>query len=179
MKKILLLFLLLCTNSPVLADIQPPQWSEFCNPRYIHAEHQEYKKRNPIVKQLAYIGQICTLNIVPFYWNIITSDNKVWANNYWVERKEQFENEINMCKQSRDNDNSISCYMNIRQLELSKNAQLKNEAIAEENQRLQRIQLLQQIQMNNNIRNMNYNLNAPRTYYVKSNGYGNYYINKY
>lgn len=164
MKTILVMLLLLCFASPAFAEIQPPQWNEFCPSKYLNTEYKEPIKRNQLIKPIAFVGQVCTLNIVPVYWGIIKRDNAIVTNNYWVNRRTQFENELNLCSENDNKSDKINCYMNIRQLEFSKNAQLKNEQIALENQRLQRLQYVQQIHTNSNLNSINNNLNNVNRY---------------
>lgn len=117
---------------------------------------------NPALKPLAFIGQICTLNIIPVYWAMEKRDAKIVENNYWTQRKQQFDNEIVMCKQYSSNDSQLSCYMNVRQLEFNKTAQYDNLMMAKEQIRLQRLQYVQQVQTNSNLNHINNNLNYRR-----------------
>lgn len=139
-----------------------PQWNEFCPPEYVAVNYKEKIKRNAVLKPLAVVGQICTLNIIPIYWAMQKRDAKIIENNYWVQRKQQFNNEIEMCKQYSSNDSKLSCYMNVRQLEFNKTAQYENLMVAQEQMRLQRLQYVQQIQTNSNLNNINSNLNYRR-----------------
>lgn len=164
MKKFIALFLLLCFYCPVFAEVMPPRWSEFCAHGYVEAGYKEHIKRNPLVKPIAFVGQVCTLNIIPLYWNIIKRDNEVNTNNYWVDRRHQFEDEIKTCNEYENKDNKLSCYMNIRQLEHNKNVDYNNNIIAQENLRMQRLQYMQQVQTNSNLRNINNNLNNTNRY---------------
>ncbi len=51
--------------------------------------------------------------------------------NYWYERRIQFENSINECKQYKDEDLS-SCYAQVRKAEINKNKSWNNKIEAEE-----------------------------------------------
>lgn len=89
-------------------------------------------------------------------------DAKIIENNYWAKRKQQFNNEIEMCKQYSSNDSQLSCYMSIRQLEFNKTAQYDNLMMAQEQLRVQKLQYIQQVQTNSNLNNINNNLNYRR-----------------
>lgn len=163
MKKLLCLLMLFVLGCPAFAEIQPPQWSEFCSQKYENAEYMEYKKHNPLIYPLAFVAQVGTLNIVPVFWNItIKEKDLVNANNYWVGRKKQFDNEIALCKENQQTDNKVSCYMNIRQIELNKTAQLQNLAISQQNLQMQKLQLIQNANRNYTLDDINNNLNGIR-----------------
>lgn len=161
MKKSIILIGLLMITQSAQAYFEP-QWSEFCPVQYINAEYRNKIERNPVIKPLAFVGQVCTLNIVPVYWTLQKRDAEVVENNYWVQRKQQFNNEIETCKQYNSNDNQLSCYMNIRQVEANKNAQYENVLIAKEQMKIQRLRYMQQSQINTNLHNLNNNLNGIR-----------------
>jgi len=162
---VLLLNLLMLTflfQTAVYADVPSPQWLEFCPYKYQNAQNKQDIKYNPLIKPTAFVAQVCTLNLVPFYWNIQKSEKEVVTNNYWVNRKLQFDNEISLCAQSENTDNKVMCYMNVRQIEQGKNAQFQNAQIAEENLKLQKLRTIQQIETNNNLYNINNSLNGMR-----------------
>lgn len=164
MKKLICLFILICLDCPAWAGDFAPQWSEFCSRGYSRAEYKEPIKRNPLIKPIAFVGQVCTLNIIPLYWGILKRDDEIKTNNYWVDRRHQFEDEIKLCDEYDSKDSKLSCYMNVRQLELNKNADYNNIIIARENLRMQRLQYIQQVQANNNLNNINNNLNRTNNY---------------
>lgn len=49
--------------------------------------------------------------------------------NYWVDRRSQFNLEIAQCQQIEANDKLVDCYMNIRQMETTKNQEHQQEAL--------------------------------------------------
>lgn len=122
MKKIfliLILFLFLCVE--VHADDSfIPQWSEFCPVKYLNAEQMEYMTTS------SWKNILCIVSLLGIKYRI----QYVKTNNYWVDRKNSFENEIGLCNENESNDDKISCYMKVRQLEVEKNHQLEEERIA-------------------------------------------------
>lgn len=175
MKKIILLFIL-TFGLPVLAvNDLAPQWGEFCPRKYEDAEYMSARNfqrtfNERLAHPVAYRVFKYSIIGLPI---AISAYNQQYAEqlraNYWVDRRDKFNNEINLCDQNSNKDNVINCYMNVRQLELTKNHEYNQQIIALENQRLQKMQISQQAysnynlnRMNNNLNNINGNLNGIR-----------------
>ena len=54
---------------------------------------------------------------------------KALSQNYWVQRRGEFEREIAQCQQINDNDKLVSCYMDIRKNEANKNQARRQEML--------------------------------------------------
>lgn len=133
MKKIfLILILFLFLNVKVNADeYYTPQWSEFCPLKYLCVEYIDYKQLKPSQK-LGY-----------FFKSFISSENIIKTNNYWVERRNDFETEINFCNEIPKNTDKVSCYIQVGKIQREENKSfyeiqaLQREASYERNRRLE------------------------------------------
>jgi len=126
-------------------DEKLSKWLEFCPTKFMFVEYKD---------------------------NAYTQEEKLA--NYWANRRNQFYNEITTCNQSENKDSKIACYMSVRQIELNKTNQLRNEILAQENIKLQRARLYQQIQTNNNLNNINSNLYGINNNLNRTNNYLRY-----
>ena len=101
-----------------------PQWSEFCPANYLNSEY----KNMGIMPGLLVLGGIpVTLTVIgaPFGLGMISIGSMIANqrnyNNYWVNRRWQFNQEINSCKSTSDINAQINCFMQLRQIEYQKN----------------------------------------------------------
>lgn len=95
MKKLVILFSFLFAGAGFCAAevILEPQWSELCHVQYINARP------------------------ATGFWD---KQKLGTYNDYWVERKKQFESSLARCQNYKGDDLS-SCYKQVREAELSKN----------------------------------------------------------
>ena len=124
MKKIfsiLILFLLLSIKTNAY-DYPPPQWNGFCPNQYANAEYIDYKQLKPSQKT----GYL-------FYKFFIPGIDYVKLNNYWVERRNDFETEINYCNEIPETTERVGCYTQVAKVQRDANKtfyelqELKNE----------------------------------------------------
>ena len=156
----LTLSVLIINTGVTLANIPEPQWSEFCPYKYQNAELKETYKINNLSQFLlgmSIVGIPIAMTRLNKYYNSI-------ENNYWANRKNQFLNEVATCSQYKDADGKLTCYLNVRQFENSKNYHYQQMKIAEENLRLQRINNIQMNNLNNNLQNIDSNLDNMNNY---------------
>jgi len=161
MRKLSFILMLFILGLPVLA--YAPSWSEFCPPQYVNAGEMEVVKPNALVQFL--LG--ASLIGIPSASYRLNNYNNALLNNYWANRKRQFDSEIALGSNSQNNDNKIMYYMNVRQIELDKNNQLKNEQLAQQSLYLQKLQMIQRMNTNSTLNNINSNLNG-----INNNLYG-------
>ena len=167
MKKLVCLFMLFALGCPVLAVSDfAPRWSGFCPRKYEDAEYMSAR-----TFQKSFYGRLThPMAYRIFKYSIIglpiaiSAYNQQYTEqlraNYWADRRNKFEDEVNLCGQSENKDNVVNCYMNVKQLELNKNHEYNQQIIALENQRLQKMQISQQSFTNYNLNRMNNNLNG-------------------
>lgn len=147
--------------------VNAPKWEEFCPTAYLYAEQQEDHYSIPLNFLLA----MSLVGLPVAIHNKNKSDN-ISNLNYWTARRYAFQEEVKTCQS--DVNNQSACFMQVRQLEQAKNAQLQNTQLMEEANRIQNsaalqqnIQAQQQIQntknLNNNLNNINNTMN--RFYY--------------
>lgn len=154
MKKIVILFVMFCFNFPAMAEIQPPRWEEFCPREYVNAEYIKDNTPSSIVNLLLAYSIIG----FPFALHNINKSSLIESNNYWYNRRIEFEQKLNSCKNITNESQLIYQYLSIKQDELSKNANRKmNIMQAQQNaiaiqQNIQRSNLQSQI---NNIQTQN------------------------
>ena len=133
-----------------------PKWYEFCPRIYVHADYQEYKPNK--LKNF-----LLGISIIGFPL-IFDEKINVDRNNYWVTRKYEFNEELKTCL--ADNNNQSVCFMQLRQIENTKNNQLRNEQIAQAqmmHQYLNNLQTQNQLQqINNNLDSMQNSLNMMK-----------------
>jgi hypothetical protein len=125
MKNLLLTFLLLCFVSPAFGAVEPPQWSEFCNPNYINAE---YKQDNTLPRWKSNLLYFSIVGI-PFYRADIDKYNEIKNNNYWVDRHEKFNQKIEACQNIKSDNELMYKYLSIRQDEIAENNRLDSEQL--------------------------------------------------
>jgi len=163
MKKILkLAFLIfnLCACTFVFADEYAPKWEKVA-PDYVNVQ---YKKNETFAYNHPALNYLTAITIVglPISMVSIYKSESINTNNYWYERKQQFDDEIKMCEQIKSNDNRINCYMTVSHNEQNKTMQREQLLLQEE-----------QIRMNNynarRTQNAINNANRPRTYYNTGN----------
>lgn len=139
MKKLLLVLILFIFAAGKVQAMSNfiPQWSEFCPDQYINAEQMEYKKMS------GWKTFLYAVSIIGYRY-ILNNRNIVNNNNYWVDRRHSFENEIGLCNESESTNDKISCYMKVRQLEVERNHQLEEEQIARQQLQITKEQLYSQ-----------------------------------
>lgn len=102
------------------ADVRPPQWFEFCPAQYENAKMFSKNTRwTP--------GMYASLLLVPLFPPAIALPlqksrelrQDASENDYWAQRKLEFDLEIAQCQNASD---QSSCHMQLRQLEMQKNA---------------------------------------------------------
>lgn len=138
-----IIFFSLCAKVSA-QDLFAPSWSEFCPSSYVNAEHMDYSKRP------AWQNVLLIASFVGIFYEVNKS-MLISANNYWVDRRVSFENEIKECNQLSKAGERTSCYMQVRMLEQEKNHQMEEEQIA-------RQQLSVEYQNLNELRRLNNNL---------------------
>ena len=154
MKKLVCLLMLFALGCPVLAEIQPPKWEEFAPDGYANVEYIEYKGLNPALGMLL----ACSIVGSPIAFADLNKQSRVESNNYWYNRRKEFEQEINSCKNAANESELSYGYLSIRQNELSKNTDRKMSIMqAQQNytatqQNVQRSNLQSQI---NNVQTQN------------------------
>jgi len=110
------------------ASINTPQWSEFCSDAYCESS----KSLLPELKPQPSAGFTVLCAFVPILLPVAyrkqaqaNNSEKAWREateqNYWADRRTQFKAEVSQCQQVQANDKLIDCYMNVRQMETSKN----------------------------------------------------------
>lgn len=93
-KKIISLIILLNMALPVFAEIEPPQWEEFCPPQYVSAEYDNYQRKfSPLVGTLLAVSVVGLPVVLPEMRKIQNAKNT----NYWVMRRNAFEQELSNC----------------------------------------------------------------------------------
>ncbi len=152
------------------ASYYAPKWAEFCPSQFVDAEYHEISAYKPSNK-----ANMWALTIIgmPYLWHEQAQHQSkmlyLSASNYWVQRRKVFESEIQTCL--GDEQNATACFMQVRQLENSKNDALRQEELAQQQMNLQArmnaqnsIQSsIQSQQLNNSINNLNYGLNNINT----------------
>lgn len=163
MKKLLCLFMLFSLGCPVLAVNEAiiPRWEQFCpdyrlNAQYVSMENYEKTFIKNAAHPVAY--KIFKYSIIG-YPIALSAYNQSYEdqlkNNYWVQRKEAFIAEVEACNQITNNDSKIACFMDVRKFENDKNSQHERDLLAQDSLKVQQLQLYQQAQLNNNLRNIN------------------------
>jgi hypothetical protein len=124
------------TNQSETIQAKPPQWSELCPGIYCASSTIEIPEAKPHVG----VGFAVLAGFVPILipFEIIKerqANKSDWAvrralsQNYWVQRRGDFEREISQCQQMKDNDKLVDCYMQVRQNETNKNQARRQEML--------------------------------------------------
>ena len=157
MKKIIIIAICasFLSNTIAVADALSPAWDEVCPPKYLYAKYQEnhYNTAENVLLALTIVG-------LPFACYNKAKFEKIDTSNYWVQRKRAFDNELATCKS--DPINQAQCFMQIRQLELNKNALYQQNEIAKRQEKLHKIQNIQTI---NALNDINRSINKPQNVY--------------
>lgn len=175
MKRLFILFLLLGIVLPASA-VDAPNWSEFCPADKLYVEYRNMQRYPETFKRnLTHplLFNICKYSIIgtPIALSMYaTKYQEQLQNNYWAKRKQDFYNEIGSCDEMVDNDNKVSCYMEVRRLENEKTNQHEEQLLKEQEIRIERAQLYQQQQINDNLRYLRYN-NYDRTPNMRTHDY--------
>ena len=125
-KKIISLIILLNLALPVFAEIDPPQWEEFCPPQYVSAEYDNYQRKIP---QLAAVLLSVSIVGLPVVLPDLRKAQAANNTNYWVKRRNSFEQELSNCNHIKNQNELAYKYTTIRQSEYAKNQQRQNEVI--------------------------------------------------
>lgn len=128
MKKLLIIILIFVIINPALAieTIQAPSWSEFCPEQFVNAEYIDINvKQKHQWKDMLYCGLFGVVGLL--FCSSFQNKEKINTNNYWVSRRNEFESELSLCDNPKT-DKSL-CYLQVRQLELTKNNQLETQAM--------------------------------------------------
>ena len=161
MKNFFVIILLIFMTIPVYANVEnlSPKWEDFVISKY--SGNLNYIENNTFYKKHPALATLSAMTLVGAPSTIISQQRsiKIEENNYWYKRKEQFDSEINMCKQMKENDNKINCYMAVSHNEQNKNAQ-------REQLLLQKEQMARNTVQNYQLQN---SINRPKTYYRSGN----------
>jgi hypothetical protein len=115
--------------------IVAPLWSELC-PGYCSSSNRDVPEALPHTG----LRLIIFAGFVPIFIPLVAIKEhkanqrdleirKALSQNYWVQRRGLFETEIAQCKQIQENDKLVDCYMNVRQLETTKNQARRQEML--------------------------------------------------
>lgn len=167
MKKIFInifINILILSSLPTLANEVDftPQWSNIAPAEYSkdiqYIENNTFDKKHPCLS----VVTAMTLVGVPVVVASRNRSEKIETNNYWYGRKNEFNEQINICKQMKNSDNKMACYNNVVQAEHSKTAQRQQ---LQMQQRANAINTYNSIQLQKSINN----LNKPATYMKTGN----------
>lgn len=165
------------SKNNVTAASYEPSWSEFCPAQFVNAEYwsaDEYKNRRvfyckPQTKKAKVLRAVTVWPMIDCWladklWNVnIQRENRMMS--YWINRREVFERELALCRENHKTESE--CFMQVRQIENDKNAQLQNAYYSQQQANLQAGANLQRAiyaqQLNNNLYNMNNSLNNINT----------------
>lgn len=126
MKKLVCLLMLFALGCPVLAEIQPPQWSEFCPSEYVNAEYiQDNTFPNWANALLA-----CSIVGLPIAVHDKNKYDYIATNNYWVDRRHNFESKLKSCDGITNENELMYKYLSIRQAEAINDNNLRLNVIA-------------------------------------------------
>lgn len=161
MKRLFTLLILIAIALPAFA-VEAPSWGEFCPADKLYVEYRNLQRcretfNNNLTHPVLY--KICKYSIIgtPIALSMYAAKYQEQVqNNYWAKRKQDFYNEIDSCEQVLDNDNKVSCYMDVRRLENDKTNQHEEQLLKEQELRIERAQLYQQQQINDNLRYLRY-----------------------
>ena len=112
MKKILIALLICSFCLSVYADEVDfsPKWANIAPAEYSndvqYIENNTFNKKHPVLS----VFTAMTLVGVPV---VVVSKNKseeIETNNYWYMRKNEFDEQVNFCKQMNNNDTKMACY---------------------------------------------------------------------
>lgn len=102
--------LFLCLSVKVNADENfTLQWSNFCPREYSSAEYIYYNQ----LKTSEKAGYI--------FKNIFAGKDYIKLNNYWVERRNDFETEINFCNEIPEYTDKVGCYFQVGKIQREEN----------------------------------------------------------
>ncbi|MBQ7126870.1 hypothetical protein IJO12_07275 [bacterium] len=133
MKKILFLLIILFSMNSVIAiesDITP-NWNNVAPNKY--AKDLQYIENNTFANKHPMLNSLSTMTIVgiPFAIKSKRNSTNIEENNYWYNRKQEFESQINLCKQLTDQNAKINCFSTVRQNEQTQTAQKKQADLQE------------------------------------------------
>ena len=95
----------------VLADyVIMPQWYEYCPDKYFSAEYIDSNK----LQQSEKTGYFLKKYIFP-------GIDYVEINNYWVERRNEFNTQLNLCLKIPDDEGRNLCYMEVKKVQKREN----------------------------------------------------------
>ena len=158
MKKFICSICLMAFMAPAFAiDDITPKWEDFSPQEYSsnlkYIKDDTFVAKHPFVTLLGYL----TIIGIPFALVTTSRSNAIDTNNYWYQRKQDFEKELNLCKKIKNYDSRINAYMQLRHNEQAKTAHMESLLMQE-----------QQIYATNNAaiqtQNAINNANRPKTY---------------
>ena len=98
-----------------------PQWEEYCSPKYVDAVY-----------------------IQPTFWKRVSyGSNNIKYNNYWLVRRNNFQNQVNSCNYVQDKYKK-ACYQTIRDAEANKNKLFEEEYKMDREDKYAQMQYYQQ-----------------------------------
>ena len=159
MKKILIALLICSFCLSVYADEVDfsPKWANIAPAEYSndvqYIENNTFNKKHPVLAVFTAMARVG----VPVGVVSKNKSEEIETNNYWYMRKNEFDEQVNFCKQMNNNDNKMACYNNLIQSEHSKTAQRQQLQLQ---QRANAINAYNGMQLQNSINN----LNKPATY---------------
>lgn len=123
----------------ITSHILPPQWAEFCS----GIDCEASKMPVPEIKPRPAYGMIVLGTfipiILPFLYkqqSVANRSEQAWLQathqNYWANRHEQFKAEVSNCQVIKDESKLVDCYMDVRQLENSKNQAMQQESLMQQ-----------------------------------------------
>ena len=167
----MILFIMLLTISVSCAE-EVLQWDTIAPHEYVNAQYTvdtTFTRKHPVASAFS----VMSLVGIPFVIPSVRQSNSIAVNNYWYERRKSFEIQRDMCKQIKDDDKRMECFINLRQSELQKTADKRMEQLQR-----QQIDAINDIStsidnlnttnkyINNNLYNINNSINRPRTYTI-------------
>lgn len=172
MKKLFLVgFAILVSISVSIAE-EVVQWDTIAPQEYVDAQYTDDTtliKNHPLKSYFYVMSGVG----IPHVISEAKKSNAIAINNYWYERRKSFEIQRDMCKQLKDDDSRMSCFINLRESELQKTAnkrmeQLQKQQINAINSVSSSIDDLNKTNknINNNLYNINNSINRPRSYTI-------------
>ena len=143
--------------APVLAS-EVVEWNSIAPSEYQNAT---YQKDDTMFKNHRGLAALSAATIVGLPATVISKNKslKIEENNYWAQRRADFETQRDMCKLLKDDDKRTECFINLRASEIGKTQQ-RNYEQAQLNVQRQQAVILNN--MNTGINNINSNLNYYR-----------------
>ena len=167
MKKVLFILLFFTCLTSFANEIDfVPKWSNIAPAEYSndiqYIENNTFNKKYPVLS----VFTAMTLVGVPVFVVSKNKSEEIETNNYWYMRKNEFDEQVNFCKQMNNNDNKMACFNNLIQAEHFKTVQHEQMQLQ---QRANAINAYNGLQLQNSINNLNNSINRPATYMQTGN----------